>query len=168
MALFKSNALISLKSSPYSNYDNISEDDVKEAESETTLDNQSCNQSNDNLSNNNSQNPIRMFVPPHFIVQTGQVNISKLAPNERMWVLDETGTDLTYGTNSRIKLCINYTVIHIENSLNNFYNLTVYRVINHKAKCCLKVISLSFHKENIESSVPREYQSFARISVKLT
>ena len=168
MALFKSNALISLKSSPYSNYDNISEDDVKEAESETTLDNQSCNQSNDNLSNNNSQNPIRMFVPPHFIVQTGQVNISKLAPNERMWVLDETGTDLTYGTNSRIKLCINYTVIHIENSLNNFYNLTVYRVINHKAKCCLKVISLSFDKENIESSVPREYQSFARISVKLT
>ena len=166
--IFEKSILSTLKSSPYSNYNNIIKDDITENVSENIADDQNNDPLKSNLVCKNTQKNIRMYVPPHYIVQTHQVNISRLALNEKMWVLDEHGTDLTSGTISKIYLSTNYTIVHIEDSMNGFYNLTVYKIVNKKAKCCLKVTSISFTKDTIKSTVPQEFQSYARITVQLT
>lgn len=165
---FKRNILTTLKASPYSGNINISESDLVEPVSETGLANSNDSLSDICLTKNAVQKNTQLFMPPHYVVQSHQVNVAKVAPNERMWVLDETGADITSGKVSKIPLHVFSSIVHIENSLNDSYKLNVYKVVNRKAKCCMKTVSLTFSKETIEACVPQEFQSFARISVQLT
>lgn len=168
---FKKNILKTLKSSPYCYSINYSEDDLVE-KSEDNSNNDSTSTSEATQEISSTEIPVsqryQLSVPPHMNPQTNEVNLKKLALTERMWILNETGTDLSAKLKSKIQLHVDYTVVHIEKLSQTTYELDVYKIVNQKAKCGLKTVSLSFDKNFIETCVPQEYKVFARVATKLS
>ena len=91
--------------------------------------------------------PEPSMLVPYYKPKSHQIPVKKLPLNEKIWVLDENGQELTPDFKDGFTALSGYTVIHIVNHLNKSYKLNVYRILNNKTiNYCTRLISLFFDK----------------------
>ena len=183
--IFKNRMYSALALSPYYTSDFIYEDNLDEnpEEIETSETNKSFEpiiidnseivdvSDEDKYKKSTSNQSIKAspILIPHYKPKKHQILVKNLSLNEKIWVLDNFGKELTPDFKNGYTALPGYTVIHVLNVLNDTFRLNVYKIVNSNTQnYSSKIVSISFTKENLNEVVSDEYKSFARRTIMLT
>lgn len=167
-SIFKDRIFSALTLSPYYTSDFSYEDNLDENKEEPEQ-NEDTNESDEIDNSILKKEKASAILIPHYKPKKHQIPTKNLSLNERIWVLDDNGKELTPDYKNGYTALPGYTVIHIVNTLNGAFKLNVYKIVNSKTNnYSSKLVSLAFTKNNLNEVVSEEYQSFARRTLLLT
>lgn len=167
--VFKNRIFSALTLSPYYTSDFIYEDNLDENTVEIeTIKTVETNE-NVELDSVNISEKASPILIPHYKPKKHQILVKNLSLNEKIWVLDKLGQELTPDFKNGYIVFPGYTVIHVLNILNDTFKLNVYKIVNSNTQnYSSKIVSISFTKENFNEVVSNEYKSFARRTIMLS
>ena len=104
---------------------------------------------------------------PYYKPSKKRVSLSRIPPNELIWVLDEHDNEVM-SSNKGYPASIGFTIIHGVNLLNDSYTITTYKIVNNRTSnygdC---TISYTFSKELVQN-LPDSLRKYAEKLLLMT